>query len=193
MSQRSAIRNGLEYTVALAAFKSLEYAPLRSLTGWPAAMSGCCSIWRFPRLRRTAYRNLAIALPDADPAAQIVDGVFRSIARTARHLRQFPSIRSENVEQWIRCEGGEHFENAIAPAAACCSRPRTSGNWELSAYRARAAGCADERGGAAARQSADRSRWWNSAALFRAIGRSPRRISRARFSKALQRTRRSAF
>ena len=133
MSQRSAIRNGLEYTVALAALKSLEYAPLR-IAHWLARGY----VWllldkAIPRLRRTAYRNLAIALPDAN-AAQVTDGVFRTIARTIVTFAKFPSIRKENVEQWIRCEGGEYFENALRAGRGVLFATAHLGNWELSAY-----------------------------------------------------------
>jgi KDO2-lipid IV(A) lauroyltransferase len=81
-----------------------------------------------PRLRRVARRNLAMALPEFTPQrhAQIVDGVFRSIARILVTFAKFPAIRRGYLEQWIRLEGGEYFDQARRPAAACWWPPRTS-------------------------------------------------------------------
>jgi KDO2-lipid IV(A) lauroyltransferase len=133
MSQRSAIRNGIEYGVALAVLKSLEFAPL-PLSHWLARRY----VWlvldvAIPRLRRTAYRNLSLALPEAN-AAEIVDGIFHSIARTIVTFAKFPSIRKENVDRWIRCEGGEHFESALREGRGVLFATAHLGNWELSAF-----------------------------------------------------------
>jgi KDO2-lipid IV(A) lauroyltransferase len=133
MSQRSAIRNRIEYGVALAILKSLEVAPL-ALSHWLARRY----VWlvldvAIPRLRRTAYRNLSLALPEAN-AAEIVDGVFHSIARTIVTFAKFPSIRKENVDRWIRCEGGEYFESALREGRGVLFATAHLGNWELSAF-----------------------------------------------------------
>jgi KDO2-lipid IV(A) lauroyltransferase len=86
-----------------------------------------------PRLRRVAYRNLALALPAADPGA-IVDGVFRSIARLLVAFAKFPSIHSGNVSRWIRYEGREHYDDAMRAGRGVLFATAHLGNWELSAY-----------------------------------------------------------
>jgi KDO2-lipid IV(A) lauroyltransferase len=86
-----------------------------------------------PRLRRVAYRNLALALPAADPAA-IVDGVFRSIARLLVAFAKFPSIHSGNVSRWIRYDGREHYDDAMRAGRGVLFATAHLGNWELSAY-----------------------------------------------------------
>jgi len=86
-----------------------------------------------PRLRRVAYRNLSLALPEAN-RVKIVDGVFRSIARTIVTFAKFPSIRKENLAHWIRCEGGEYFDNALHEGRGVLFATAHMGNWELSAY-----------------------------------------------------------
>src|SRR5581483_134878 len=76
------------------------------------------------------------ALPQTTAAERqkIVDGVFRSIARLLVTFAKFPSIRRENVSQWIRCEGAEHFENAMRAGRGVLFATAHLGNWELSAY-----------------------------------------------------------
>ncbi|HLK64537.1 MAG TPA: lysophospholipid acyltransferase family protein [Bryobacteraceae bacterium] len=132
MRRRSPFRNRLEYTLALFALKSLELTPL-PLSNWLARRYANLLDHTIPRLRRVAYRNLSVALPDADPVA-IVDGVFRSIARTLVAFAKFPSIGKHNVERWIRCEGGEYFEDALRRGKGVLFATAHLGNWELSAY-----------------------------------------------------------
>jgi len=135
MRQRSGLRNFLEYLLALAALKSLEWAPVplahRLARGYTRLMD-----LLLPRLRRVGERNLSLALPDLPPAEHraILDGVFRSIARLLVAFAKFPSIRRENLDRWIRAEGYEHFENALRAGHGVLFATAHLGNWELSAY-----------------------------------------------------------
>jgi KDO2-lipid IV(A) lauroyltransferase len=135
MRQRSAIRNRLEYGAALFVLKSLEWAPLevayRLARGYARLLD-----MALPRLRRVAYRNLSFALPELDEAgrAQMVDGVFRSVARVLVTTAKFPAMRRENLARWIRCEGGEYFEQARSKGRGVLFATAHLGNWELSAY-----------------------------------------------------------
>jgi len=135
MRQRSTLRNAVEYCAAVAALKSLEWAPV------PFAHSLARSYARLldlaiPRLRRVARRNLSFALPDltADGREQIIDGVFRSIARILVSFAKFPSIRRDTVDRWIRVEGAEHFKAAEAAGHGVLVATAHLGNWELSAF-----------------------------------------------------------
>ena len=135
MRTRSAIRNWAEYGAALVALKTLEWAP-------PALAHGIARIYArlldraLPRLRRVAYRNLSLALPELGAARhrEIVDGVFRSIARVLVAFAKFPAIRRENVKQWIRCEGLQYVEAALRQGRGVLFATAHLGNWELSAY-----------------------------------------------------------
>jgi Kdo2-lipid IVA lauroyltransferase/acyltransferase len=135
MHRRSGIRNFVEYLLALAALKSLEWAPLplahRLARGYTRLMD-----MLLPRLRRVGERNLALALPELTAAERrtIIDGVFRSIARLLVSFARFPSIRRENVDRWIRAEGYEHFESALRAGRGVLFATAHLGNWELSAY-----------------------------------------------------------
>jgi KDO2-lipid IV(A) lauroyltransferase len=135
MRQRPALRNAVEYWLAAAALKSLEYAPLAI-----ARALGRGYAWlldrAIPRLRRVGMRNLAFALPELTPArhAEIIDGVFLSIARILVSFAKFPSIRRDNLDQWIRLEGGEHFDAAVREGRGVLFATAHLGNWELSAF-----------------------------------------------------------
>src|SRR5580704_17806832 len=99
MRTRTAIRNRTEYGAALMVLKTLEWAPL-AVANPLARMYARLLDMALPRLRRVAYRNLAMALPELGAARhkQIVDGVFRSIARVLVAFAKFPSIRRDTVK-----------------------------------------------------------------------------------------------
>ena len=74
-----AIRDFLEYALARFAIATLRFTPL-PVAHWLARCYTRLLDLALPRLRRVAYRNLSVALPDAEPDA-IASGVFRSLAR----------------------------------------------------------------------------------------------------------------
>jgi len=133
--RRSSLRNAIEFLLALAVLKSLEWAPV------PLAHRLACHYTRLldlalPRLRRVAQRNLAMALPELEETRrrQIIDGVFLSIARLLVTFAKFPSIRGKNLERWIRPEGYEHVDAALRAGRGVLFATAHLGNWELSAY-----------------------------------------------------------
>jgi len=135
MRKRSAVRNLAEYAVALAAMKSLEWAPLRlarRLAGGYARLLDLA----LPKLRRAAVRNLSLAMPELGAAERsaMIDGVFRSIGRVALGFARFPGIRRENLARWIRCEGSEYFEEGLRRGRGVLFATAHLGNWELSAF-----------------------------------------------------------
>jgi Kdo2-lipid IVA lauroyltransferase/acyltransferase len=132
MRRRSALRNAVEYGLAAAALKSVEWAPL-PVAAWLARRYISVLDRAVPRLRRAAYKNLSFALPGEDRKA-ITDGVFDSVARVLLAFAKFPSIRRENVDRWIRCEGLEHYTNALRAGRGVLIATGHLGNWELSAF-----------------------------------------------------------
>ena len=135
MRQRPALRNAVEYCLAAAALKSLEYAPL-PVAHMLARVYTSLLDRGIPRLRRVARRNLTLALPGIafERQAAIIDGVFRSIARILVAFAKFPSIRRDNLDRWIRLEGGEHFDAAMRAGKGVLFATAHLGNWELSAF-----------------------------------------------------------
>lgn len=135
MRTRSAVRNGAEYLAAAALLASLAWAP-PALADRLALLYVRVLDFALPRLRRTASRNLALAMPELAPARrrEIADGVFRSIARVLVAFAKFPAIRRENLARWIRCEGMEHVDRALRQGRGVLFATAHLGNWELSAY-----------------------------------------------------------
>ena len=135
MKARSNLRNRTEYGLVLCVVKSLEWAPL-ALANRLARVYARLLDRAIPRLRRVALRNLSVAMPELGAArhAEIVDGVFYSIARLAVSFARFPSIRRDNVAQWIRLEGVEHVESAFRQGRGVLFATAHLGNWELSAF-----------------------------------------------------------
>jgi KDO2-lipid IV(A) lauroyltransferase len=135
MRQRTALRNAVEYSLAILIVKSLEWAPLpvahRLARGYARLLDRA-----IPRLRRVGQRNLAMALPalSLEERTRIIDGVFQSIARMLVSFAKFPSIRKENLDRWIRLEGGEHFDAALRHGRGVLFATAHLGNWELSAF-----------------------------------------------------------
>lgn len=86
-----------------------------------------------PRLRRVALRNLELAMHGAAPEP-IIDGCFASLGRVLAAVAHFPRITRANVDEWIRYEGFEHFEQARARGRGVLFATGHLGNWELSAY-----------------------------------------------------------
>lgn len=85
-----------------------------------------------PRLRRIALRNLELAgLPNRE---QIVDGVFRSLARLVVIFSRLPKMTRENVHHWIRYEGLENFTGPLTRGKGVLVATAHLGNWELSAF-----------------------------------------------------------
>jgi Kdo2-lipid IVA lauroyltransferase/acyltransferase len=135
MRRRSPVRNILEYAIAVAALKSLEWAPLglanRLARGYARLLDAAV-----PRLRRVAEKNLSFAMPEAGPQrrTELIDGVFASIARTLVAFAKFPRINRDNVARWIRVEGIEHYDRAVERGHGVLIATAHLGNWELSAF-----------------------------------------------------------
>lgn len=89
-----------------------------------------------PQLRRVALINLSFAFPalDSQGRKQIVDGVFRSIARLLVALARFESLNSSNISQWITYEGLENYLEAKRSGRGVLVATAHLGNWELSAF-----------------------------------------------------------
>lgn len=135
MPGRSVFRDSVEYALASIVLKSLACLPR-----WPAERlaRGYARLLdlALPRLRRVARRNLSMAMPRLSDGQRerVIDGVFRSIARLLVAFARFPKIGRENVSEWIRYEGFDHFEEALGRGKGVLFATAHLGNWELSAF-----------------------------------------------------------
>jgi KDO2-lipid IV(A) lauroyltransferase len=126
------LQSTLEYWAARLVIASLRVLP-RSAAFQLGIFYAFLLDHAMPRLRKTAYRNLSFALPEADPRV-ITNGVFRSIGRLIAAFAHFPGIDSQNISDWIRYEGFEHFGEAQRRGRGVLFATAHLGNWELSAF-----------------------------------------------------------
>jgi KDO2-lipid IV(A) lauroyltransferase len=121
----------IQYLIARFALWSLAHSP----AGLAAFYSKLLDI-AIPRLRRVAMRNLELAYPEKTAAERkaIVDEVFRSIGRLLYSFARFPQINAENISEWIRYEGLEHYVEAKKAGRGILFATAHLGNWELSAF-----------------------------------------------------------
>jgi len=135
LRRRSKIRNALEYLIAVFILHSLRFTP-RLLAEKLARLYIRLIDLAIPRLRRTALRNLELALPElsAGRREEIVEGVFRCLARRLLTFACLPCISRRNISKWIRLEGFENFEKALAKGRGVLIATAHLGDWELSAY-----------------------------------------------------------
>jgi KDO2-lipid IV(A) lauroyltransferase len=135
LAERSAFRNRLEAAIARSLVLSMQVAP-RGLSESLGVLYARVLDRAIPRLRRTAHVNLAFAYPERNEAwrERLIDGVFASIGRMISAFAKFPQIDRSNVGDWIRYEGFEHYETAMARGKGLLFATAHLGNWELSAF-----------------------------------------------------------
>jgi len=130
---RSAVRNRVEWAVVCVILGFFRVLPRRLADGAALAVVNLLRL-SVRRYTRVARRNLAIAFPDLDEAKKLefIDGCFRNIAGLLVAVAKFPSITKKNVQEWIRYEGFEYFEEAMRLGRGVIIVSGHLGNWELS-------------------------------------------------------------
>jgi KDO2-lipid IV(A) lauroyltransferase len=125
VAQRSAVRNAVEYALVRCVLATVAIGPLGLARFYLRLVA------RFvPKLRQVAIRNLMLTHQPLGHA----DDVFDSLARMLYTFARFPRINRANVKRWIRYDGYEHFEAALAKGKGVLFATAHLGNWELSAY-----------------------------------------------------------
>jgi Kdo2-lipid IVA lauroyltransferase/acyltransferase len=91
--RRTAFRNWVEYLAVAALVAMLRFTPRWMAESLGRGFAGLLDRLA-PRLRRTALRNLELALPELSPEERnrIADGVFRPVARLLVGASRLPSI-----------------------------------------------------------------------------------------------------
>jgi KDO2-lipid IV(A) lauroyltransferase len=127
--RRSKFRNLVEYLLARVLLSTLSIGPFRWSLGLARFYMRVLAA-AVPRLRRVAERNLELT---GFPAKHRQES-FHSLARMLATFARFPSIRRENVSEWIRYDGYEHYERALEKGKGVLFATAHLGNWELSAF-----------------------------------------------------------
>jgi Kdo2-lipid IVA lauroyltransferase/acyltransferase len=121
----------IQYLIARFILWSLAHGPLSLARAYSRLLD-----LALPRLRRAALRNLELAYPEKTPRerSRIVDQVYANIARMLWTFARFPTITRENISQWIRYEGLDHYLDAKKAGRGVLFATAHLGNWELSAF-----------------------------------------------------------
>ncbi|HEX8399035.1 MAG TPA: lysophospholipid acyltransferase family protein [Pyrinomonadaceae bacterium] len=88
---------------------------------------------RFPKLQKTARRNLDIAFPEmsAQEKDKIVLGTFESIGRHLGFVSHFRKFKLEDVRSVVEVVGKEHFDRAHAAGRGVLFFTGHFGSWEV--------------------------------------------------------------
>lgn len=133
MARPGPIRGALEYALVWPLIQTLEWSPLpvaRSL----ASLLAQTAYRLTPGWRRIGLRNLEIAFPNAAPAerARILRASYRNMGRVLLALARLPRLNPDNIGDWIRYEGFEHYRQAIEAGRGAIFLTAHLGCWELS-------------------------------------------------------------
>jgi KDO2-lipid IV(A) lauroyltransferase len=133
LARRSKLRNAAEAALVRALLAGLRQSrdPVRAARRAVGLLDVAV-----PRLRRTAWRNFELALPELDHAerARLLEGCWMTLARVIAMMALFPRIGKDNVRDWIRYEGFSNYERAKARGRGVLVATAHLGNWEFSAF-----------------------------------------------------------
>lgn len=88
------------------------------------------------RLRRIAYRNLQLAMPELsrDQQRAVVKEVFQNLGRLLGEFSQFNKIDANNVRDLVVYEGFDNYARAVANGRGLLFLTGHLGAWELCAF-----------------------------------------------------------
>ena len=129
------MRENLEYRLVIAVTRCLGHMPrglARLLSGF-IAFAVC---WSFGRLRRVGERNLQLAFPELSSKARekILRRVYIHLGWQLVEFCRMTRYTPENIRDWIRTEGLEHYLAARARGKGILILTAHLGAWELSSF-----------------------------------------------------------
>jgi KDO2-lipid IV(A) lauroyltransferase len=133
LARRSKLRNAAEAALARGLLAGLRASrdPVRAARRAVAVFDLLA-----PRLRRTAWRNFELAMPELglEERARLLEGCWMNLARVIAMMAQFPRIGKDNIREFIRYEGLENYQQAKARGRGVLVATAHLGNWEFSAF-----------------------------------------------------------
>lgn len=88
---------------------------------------------RFPKLQKTARRNLEIALPElsAQEKEKIIHGTFESLGRHLGFVSHFKKFQHEDIRKLVEVVGYDNFESAHQKGKGVLFFTGHFGSWEV--------------------------------------------------------------
>jgi KDO2-lipid IV(A) lauroyltransferase len=88
---------------------------------------------RFPKLGKTARRNLEIAFPEMPEAERekIIRGTFESLGRHLGFVSHFRKFQHEDIRNLVELEGRENFDRAVETGKGILFFTGHFGSWEV--------------------------------------------------------------
>ena len=88
---------------------------------------------RFPKLGKTARRNLEIAFPEMPESERekIIRGTFESLGRHLGFISHFRKFKHEDIRHLVELEGRENFDRAVETGKGILFFTGHFGSWEV--------------------------------------------------------------
>jgi len=134
-SKHGKVRSFLEYFVFRVVLGLIGIFPV-SISFRIGEFLGELCYYIFSRLRKTAFRNLELALPETSQSERekIVKGVFKSLGRQLGLISHLSKITLGEASKWIEIVGKEHFYHARLNGRGILFFTGHFGGWEICSF-----------------------------------------------------------
>ena len=129
------MRKRFEYYVAACLLGLLTRLP-RGIAKRMTQLMGLIGYVLASRLRRVAYFNLKLAIPQMPKSQQkkVVRGVFQNLSRLLVEFSQFPKLNAQNIQERVIYDGFENYAQAKHRGKGVLILTAHFGSWELSSF-----------------------------------------------------------
>jgi KDO2-lipid IV(A) lauroyltransferase len=129
---RSKLRNLVEYIAFRSIISLIGAFPLRTSIKIGGLFGKIC-VKLFPRLKKTAARNLELALPELSQTERkkIIEGVFESLGKQLGLVSHFEKITPEELLEIVKIKGEENIKKLLAQKRGLLFFSGHLGAWEV--------------------------------------------------------------
>ena len=130
--KRSKIQNKAELVAVRSLLGAIGAMPLETSMRFGKSV-GVFLAKRFPKLQKTAKRNLEIAYPEMPEAERekIIHGTFESLGRHLGFVSHFRKFKHEDIRNLVEIVGREHFDKAYEKGKGVLFFTGHFGSWEV--------------------------------------------------------------